>query len=410
MPEFEYRAVARDELKVGRLEADSELEANTVLTEQGMTVISLNQRRPFNLGVFTARFSKLETSLRETMSTSEKILFTSQLASMIKAGLPLVEALTAFTETGSNSGANRIINKIILRLQSGVKLSDALADFPHVFPPAYLAVIKAGENSGTLADSLNYLSGQLRREADLSNKVKSALIYPIVVIVAMIAVMVFISLSVVPKILLFAQSSGQRLPSYTLILINSVAFITNYWYLVVFLLFILALGLLIFARSRFGSLWLGRASLRLPIVGPLVARYNQARFARMLGGFYIYGVNIISSFDILAESLDNPVYRRACYRIKDRLVLGHSLADAIAAEKGIFPSIMIRLVKGAEKTGELGATLDKLDRFYEEELEVALRNVLALIEPLLIFVLGFGVLALALVVIVPIYQITSSLK
>lgn len=410
MPEFEYQAVSRDEFKNGRLQADSESEAQTVLNEQGLTVISLTKHLPLQIGIFTGLFSRLETRFRERMSISEKVLFTSQLSSMIKAGLPLIEALSAFIDRQNGSGSVRIIDKIIVKLQSGTKLSEALADFPQTFPPAYLAVIKSGENSGTLADSLSYLAEQLRREADLANKVKSALIYPAVVVTAMIAVMTFISISVVPKILLFAQASGQQLPGYTLLLINLVNLVTRYWYLLGLLLIILIISFIIFARSPSGSFWLGKLSLHLPIIGALTARYNQARFARMLGGFYLYGVSIITSFDILAESLDNPVFRQACYRIKKRLTLGQSLAESVQQESQIFPSIMVRLIKGAEKTGDLGNTLDKLARYYEEELEVALKNVLTLIEPALVFILGFGVLGLALMVIVPIYKITSSLK
>ncbi len=410
MPEFEYKAVSRDEYKSGRLQAGSELEAQTMLTEQGLTVVNLRQRNPLEIGILTNFFIRLDQELNERMSVTEKILFTSQLSSMIKAGLPILDALSTFVDQKSSSGSGRIISKIILEVQAGVKLSDSFARFPKIFPPAYLAVVRAGESSGTLADSLGYLAVQLRREYDLANKVRSALIYPIIVVTAMIAVMIFISVSIVPKILLFAQSSGQKLPGYTLALAATVSFFATYWYLILVLIGLLFVALIGFSQSPYGSRSLGRLSLRLPVIGPLVMRYNLARFARVLGGFYIYGVEIVSSFDILAASLDNPLYRDACIRINDHLTAGKSLADSILSEKELFPSIMTRLIRGAEKTGNLGNTLDKLAAYYEEELEVALRNLLSLIEPAMIFILGFGVLGLALVVIVPIYKITSTLK
>lgn len=410
MAEFDYTAVSRDEYRTGRISAENEELAQAELMEKGMKVISVSRRQPLNIGALSKPLAQLESYMEESMSTSEKILFTGQLSSMIKAGLPLIEALSAFSEENSKKGSSRIIGKLIVQLEAGVKLSDAMAGFPRVFPPAYLAVVKAGENSGSLAESLNYLSGQLRRESELANSVKSALIYPTVVITAMLGVMIFISVSVVPKILVFAENSGQKLPFYTLALVGAVDILTNYWYLLILAIIGAAVGFAAFARSDYGSHKLGDLSLRLPVIGDLVSRYNQARFARMLGGFYLYGVNIIGSIDILATSLSNPLYRDACFRIKHRLTLGQSLADAIAQEQRLFPSIMIRLIKGAEKTGELGATLDKLDQFYEEELAIALRNVLALVEPVMIFILGFGVLGLALAVVVPIYQLTSTLK
>lgn len=410
MPEFEYRAVSRDEYINGRLTAGSEIEATTILNEQGLMVVSMRQRNPLEIGFLTNLIAQIDRSLNEHLSMTEKILFTTQLGSMIKAGLPIMDALSTFIEQRSNTGASRIVGRIIMDIQSGRKLSESMTRYPNVFPPAYVSVLRAGENSGTLAESLEYLAVQLRREYDLANKVRSALIYPVVVITAMLSVMIFISVSIVPKILLFAQSSGQKLPGYTLAMVNTVSFFSHYWYLFVAFILLIIFALIGFSKSQSGGRILGKMSLRLPVVGPLVVRYNLARFARVLGGFYIYGVEVVTSFEILASSLDNPLYRDACVRINDQLTAGKSLADAIANEKELFPSIVNRLIRGAEKTGNLGVTLDKLAAFYEEELEVALRNLLSLIEPALIFVLGFGVLGLALVVIVPIYKITSSLK
>ena len=410
MPEFDYQAVSHDEFKTGKITADSETAAQTVLVEQGLTPLSLERRRPLNLGLFTRYFSNFQTQIQEHLTPSEKVLFTGQLSSMIKAGLPLIDALSAFTDENRQTGPSRIVGQLILQLQSGVKFSSALSGYPKIFPNSYLAVVRAGEGSGTLAESLNYLAAQLRRENELGNKVKSALVYPTVVLSAMIAVMTFIGLFVVPKILTFAQNAGQPLPDYTLILINIINFVIGYWYLVLLILGALFTGFILFIRTDYGRHWFDQFSLRLPIIGLLAARYHQARFARVLGGFYLYGVDIISSFDILAQSLPNILYRDSCLRIKQRLTVGASLAQAISQETNLYPSIMIRLVRGAEKAGELGATLDKLAIYYEEELEVALRNVLTLIEPALVFVLGFGVLALALAVVVPIYTVTSALR
>ena len=410
MPEFVYKAVSKDEYLDGRLSAGSENEAVTMLSEQGLSVISIRVRRPLEIGFFGAIFSKLERDLSERMSAQEKILFTGQLSSMIKAGLPMIEALSTFSDQKNDKGTSRVVGKIILEVQSGVKLSTALSHFPNIFSKAYLAIVQSGENSGTLAESLSYLAVELRREGDLTNKVRSALIYPVVVVTAMIAVMIFISISVVPKIIQFAESSGQQLPGYTIVLVGMVSFVTNYWYLVIGMIIMLFIAFSFFAKSDSGSRWLGRMSLNIPVIGILVARYNQARFASVLGGFYTYGINVITSFDILADSLTNPIYKDACHRIKDKLTYGQSLADAMELEGDLFPSIMIRLIKGAEKTGDLGNTLNRSSIYYEEELEVALANVLSLIEPALVFMLGFGVLGLALAVVVPIYKITSTLK
>lgn len=410
MPEFEYTGVSRDEFKNGTLFAGSEMEAQTILSEQGITVVSMSPKKQVKFGIFSSYFSQISREMSERMSSQERILFTSQLSSMIKAGLPLIDALATFVDEKSRSGSANIINKLMQDVQSGSKLSDSLARFPKIFSETYLAIVRAGENSGTLDDSLAYLAELLKRESAVVTRVRSAMIYPAVVVVAMISVMIFISVSIIPKILTFAESSGQELPVYTLVLVGTVSFFTKYWYVAVLLGLAAVIGAILFIRSDFGSRWLGKVSLKLPVVGLTVARYNQARFARVLAGFYSYGVNVVTSFDILASSLGNPLYADACKRIKERLTLGVSLADAISPEKELFPTIMIRLIKGAEKTGEIGNTLDKLAHYYEEELENILNNILTLIEPIMVFILGFGVLGLALAVILPIYKITSTLK
>ncbi|HCQ31187.1 TPA: hypothetical protein DIU27_02255 [Candidatus Collierbacteria bacterium] len=410
MPEFEYTGVSRDQYKSGSLFAGSESEAEMILLEQGISVVSLNTRRQVRYGILSRYFSRVSKAMSEKMSPQEKILFTSQLSSMVKAGLPLIDALGTFVDEKSKVGSTMIINKIMQDVQSGGKLSDSLAGFPKIFNETYLAIVRAGENSGTLDNSLSYLADLLRRENALLTKVRSALIYPTVVVVAMISVMIFISVSIIPKIIIFSESSGQQLPGYTLVLVSIVSFVSKYWYLVFGILLMVVVGTTYVLRSKKGSRWLGRISLGLPLFGAVVSRYNQARFARVLAGFYNYGVNVVTSFDILAASLGNPLYSDACLRIKDRLTLGTSLADAIAYEGELFPSIMTKLIKGAEKTGVIGNTLDKLALYYEDELENILGNILTLIEPIMVFILGFGVLGLALAVILPIYKITSTLK
>lgn len=410
MPEFEYTGVSRNQYRSGNLNSASESEAQMRLLEQGITVVSLTSRRPIRLGILGQYLSRLSREMRETMSTQEKILFTSQLASMIKAGLPLIEALGTFVDQKSKTGSALIINKIMSEVESGSKLSDALIKFPKIFNETYLAIVRSGENSGTLDASLEYLGDLLKRESALVTRVRSALIYPTVVVTAMISVMIFISISIIPKIMAFAESSGQKLPGYTTALVAMVSFATRNWLLVLALFGVVVVAVMSFLRGYNGSRWFGRISLKLPVVGIVVARYNQARFARVLSGFYNYGVNVVTSFDILAASLDNPLYSDACLRIKERLTLGMSLADAMSEESELFPNIMIRLIRGAEKTGVIGNTLDKLALYYEQELENILANILTLIEPVMVFILGFGVLGLALAVILPIYKITSTLK
>jgi len=295
MSEFEYTGVSRDQYQSGSLFAGSESEAEMILLEQGVSVVSLSLKRQMSFGIFGSYFSRISREMNEKMSPQEKVLFTSQLSSMVKAGLPLIDALGTFVDEKRKGGSAIVINKIMLEVQSGGKLSDALSRFPKIFNATYLAIVRAGENSGTLDDSLGYLAELLRRENALLARVRSALIYPTVVVAAMISVMIFISVSIIPKIITFAESSGQKLPGYTLFLVSIASFGTRYWYLVLAVTIGVLLAIIFFLRSRKGSRWFGKISLKLPLAGLVIARYNQARFARVLAGFYNYGVNIVIS-------------------------------------------------------------------------------------------------------------------
>jgi len=263
---------------------------------------------------------------------------------------------------------------------------------------------------GTLSETLTYLGDQLKREHKLIVKIRSAMIYPMVVLTAMVSVMTFITFSVVPKIANFAKSSGVELPKITQIMINLTTFIQKTWpvLLTIFLIFILLLWQLL--KSKKGKKIADKILLKTPVLGNLIRRYNQVRFTRLLAGFYKYGIGVSDAFTILAESLNNTYYSESCLRLKSKLTFGRSFSEALSAEKELFPPIMARIVKGAERTGVLDKTLLKLAKFYEEELAAALKDLTSLIEPILIIILGVGVVGVALSVILPIYRVTSQIR
>jgi type IV pilus assembly protein PilC len=295
-------------------------------------------------------------------------------------------------------------------LKAGKSLSEALAGYPKIFDKVYVNVVKAGETMGKLADSLSYLGDQLKREHDLKSKVKSAMAYPVVVLTAMFGVMTFLALSVVPKIVKFTENVGAKLPQVTVIIISVTEFLQDYWLFVVLVGIGLIIGMWRMMKTKQGRRLVDRLLLKLPVVGGLLKRYNQARFARLLSGFYRYGISVELAFEILSDSLGNYYYSEACRRMKQRLMTGRSLSVVLSTEKELFSGMMGRVVKGAEQTGVLDETLLKLAVFYEEELEVSLNNLTTIIEPVLIVLLGIGVIGIALAVIVPIYRVTSQVK
>ena len=328
---------------------------------------------------------------------------------MLKTGLPIIKALEVFIDE-KRGQAGAPLKKIMAQLEMGKSLSQALSSYPRVFDKVYISVVRSGEAMGKLAETLIYLGRQLKREHDLSSKVKSALIYPVVVLTAMVAVMSFIALSVVPKIVTFAQNSGVQLPPITRIMIAVTTTIGQYWPVMLASLAVIVVLFWRGAKTKHGRTLIDKVILRLPLIGSLVRRYNQVRFARLLSGFYRYGINVEAAFDILSDCLGNASYSDGCRRIKQRLMRGESLSNALTHEEELFTGIMSRVIKGAEQTGALDQTLLKLAVFYEKELNDKLNNLTVIIEPILILLLGAGVVGIALAVIVPIYKVTSQLR
>jgi len=409
MAQFSYVVSRKGKEVSGVVEAENVSEAGEKLQEQGGYILELKQR--FSLGSLKLgnRLEKILAPLTEKMGESEKILFTTQLGSMLKTGLPVAKALEAFIDE-KETRMSVPIKRILEQLKAGKSLSEAMASYPKVFDKIYVNVVKSGETMGKLAESLAYLGDQLKKEHDLKSKVKSAMTYPIVVLMAMVGVMTFIALSVVPKIVEFAKNAGAQLPEITLVVITVTEFVRQYWLFILIVLIGALIGLWRMLNTKEGRKITDKVFLKTPVVGVLVKRYNQARFARLLSGFYRYGVSVELAFDILSESLGNYYYSEAARRMKQRLMTGRSLSTVLSSETELFSGIMGRVVKGAEQTGVLDETLLKLATFYEEELETALTNLTTIIEPVLIVFLGIGVIGIALAVILPIYRVTSQLK
>ena len=193
-------------------------------------------------------------------------------------------------------------------------------------------------------------------------------------------------------------------------MVAATGWLNKFWWLA--LLAVTFVGGLVWrlTKTKEGKKFFAGLVLKLPVLGSLVARYNQVRFARLLAGVYAHGISVESAFEILSESLTNYYYSEACLRLKQKLVMGRSLSEALESEKKLFPPIMSRVVKGAERTGDLDKTLTRLSTYYEQELETALKNLTTIIEPVLIVLLGVGVIGIALAVIVPIYRVTTQLK
>ena len=331
MPQFKYTVSQKGKEATGIVEAENITEAGEKLQEQGGYILELKER--FFLGEFKLSrwLQKVMSPLMMRMDVMEKILFTSQLGSMLKTGLPVTKAIEAFVDE-KQTRTSALLKQVLDQLKSGKSLSETLAGYPQTFDKVYVNVLRSGETMGKMAESLIYLGKQMKKEHGLKTKVKSAMTYPIVVLMAMAGVMSFIAISVVPKIVIFAKNAGAQLPQVTQAIIRLTEIMSDYWWLIILIFISVGGGGIRVLKTPEGRKLADRLLLKLPIIGELVRRYNQARFARLLSGFYRYGISVKEGFEILTDTLSNYYYSQACIRMGEKIMAGKSLSASLSSE------------------------------------------------------------------------------
>lgn len=404
MNKYSYKIANKNgSVKTGQIEADSSLEVSELIKSDNWYILSIKPK----LSLFN-QFSFL--TKKEKLSPIERIAFTDHLTSMISSGTPIIDALEAYREEDT-SRMTSIIDKLIREIQQGKKLSEAMAFFPTIFSSFYLSLIQAGELTGALDETLAYLGNELRKEHEFRERIKSALIYPALVIVVAFMVIMLLVFLVIPKITQLAQSLGGDVPLATKI----VVFLASSFSLVApFILLFLVAGIIAFTILSKKPKFKKRADLyllRVPLVGPALKKYTLARFLRVIGSCLRCGILLTSALETVSQVVANSQYKEACKRINERIKKGSSLSEALSHEgTNLFPKIIIRTLKGAEKTGNLDAATIRLSSFYEIEVDRNLKRATDLIEPVLMVVLGIIVGGIAIAVVGPIYQITSKIK
>jgi len=387
-------------MQKGKLEALNKDEAVSVVKEDGVLVIEIKEN-------VIGRFASLKK--QNKLSSFERINFTDHLASLIRAGTPLKDALEAYSDEKSEGA--EVINQIIGDVERGKQLSEAFAKHPAVFPPLYVSLIKAGETAGNLDETLEYLANELRREHEFVQRVKSALFYPLLVLGVSILVMTFIITVIVPRILQIAESLGGDIPLMTRIMLSFSGFISKNAGIIGLVLAITSCLIAYSLTKVKVRNEVGKKLLRAPIVGKIQKKYILSRFMRVIASSVRYGIPLTVAFDSAAEVVGNIRYGESCENINNRIQKGVSMSDSIAAEgRELFPGIIIRSLRGAEKTGGIDAALNRLSLQFEREVDRELKKLTELLEPVLVVVMGMIVLFIALSVVMPMYQLTSNLN
>jgi type IV pilus assembly protein PilC len=382
----------------GLQEALNEENAINTLMTRGLMVLSIQQK-----SVTKARKSAGKVTETDT------VLFTRQLATMIDAGLPLVTGLTALYEQCDNRkqlGLKQIIGELSARVQSGDSFYEAILKHPRIFNRLYVAMVKAGESGGMLAEILDRLAGFLEASARLRKKIKSAMTYPVIVVCISIGITTFLIVRVVPVFGQIFQDFGAKLPAPTQFLIDLSAFIRGNWYYIVGGIGGAIYGIRHLLRTKQGREGWDRAKLKLPVFGPLLHKICMTRFARTFAQLIRSGVPILEVMEIVGETAGNSVMEYAIKAVSADVEKGEPMTTAMSRQK-IFPPMLLRMISAGESTGKIDIMLEKMADFWDEEVEATLAALTSLIEPLLIVVLGVIVGGIVIAMFLPILKLND---
>ncbi|MDD4901948.1 MAG: type II secretion system F family protein [Patescibacteria group bacterium] len=341
------------------------------------------------------------------VSIREKLVFIQNLSVMIKAGIPVLASFRTLAEQTESKNFSRIIKQVALKLEQGSSLSESMKMYPRVFNELFINMIGSGEVSGKLEEVLAQLHLQTKKQYELTSRIKGAMTYPLIVVMAMIGIGIFMMIFVIPKITSVFTESNVPLPLLTRILIDTSNFLANNWLLSLAGALVLIFAIWAVLRTEKGQYFFQGIILRLPIIGPITKKINLARFSRTAGSLLKTDVMIVNAFRITANVVSNHHYRRVILEISEQIKKGGQINEIIKNYPRFFPPMVTQMITVGEQTGEVSNILADLAEFYEGEVDQTMQNLPSIIEPVLILLLGLGVGAIAVAIIMPMYSLTS---
>lgn len=401
MPVYSYRA--RDgagALVTGTLQGDSPDTVALELRGQGYTPVSINPHR---------EKKKHSLSVFSRVSEEDIIVFSRQMATMIKAGIPFIRCLDTLEAQTPSKRLEGIIRDIKVDVERGASFSEALEKFPGVFSSLYVGMVRVGEEAGVLDEILDRLATLLEHEAVTKQRVKTAVRYPMIVVVTLTAAFFFLTSFVIPKFAAVYSSARVELPLPTRVLLWLSSAVINYWWIILVGAVGAFVALKLYVKTTNGRWLLDRLKLRAPLVGNIVRKAVMARFARIFATLYRSGIPVLHSLDVVTGTLGNVLVARAVDIIKEDVSEGSSLV-APMQRTGMFPPIVVQMVGVGEETGALDEMLNKVSDYFDSEVEYSIRNLSTTLEPVLLAILAGVILFLALGVFLPMWDLISAFR
>ena len=397
---FIYQARSKDgELKKGIVTATNQSKAEQLLSDNGLIIISLRKQRANvleKLDIFSNR-----------VNYKELVLFSRQFSTLVSARVPIVQSLRILESQLSSKALIKVTKSLIDSVESGDSLSSALAKNPKIFSNIYVSLIKSGEASGQVAESLAYLADQLEKDYDLRSRVKSAMTYPAFVLSAMLVVGVLMFKFVLPSLTSVLKEQNAELPFISKVLISFTDFFQVYWWVVLLAFAGIAIGVRFYVSTIQGRYVWDRVKMKIPIIGSVLEKVYLARFARNLSTLVAGGIPIIQALRIISEIINNVIYRDILIETAQQVTNGKSISDSLMRHKE-FPPLVTQMVKVGEQTAQLDGILLKMAGFYEKEVDAKVSTLSSLLEPIIMLILGLGVGLLVAGVLMPIYNLAGA--
>ncbi len=400
MRKYEYKAKDKGTGKIvtGTVQAENENSAGKVLVDQGYVPIKIAIKEE---GGFFSR-------LTNRVSGKQRIIFTRQFATLIGAGIPLANSLRMVAEQTEDKPTRDMVEDLLAQVESGKTLYQAFSRYPEVFNKVYLALIAAGEASGTLDVSLRRLADQQEKDANMMSKIRGAMTYPAIVLLVIIVVIIFMMVAVVPQVENLYRDLGEELPGLTQLLVNLSNFVINFWWFILLIVAFFVWFFIQFKRTETGKRVMSKVKLNVPIFKGLFQRLYNARFARTAQMLLSAGVPMLDSIQISSEAMNNVILEEEMQEVAQVVRSGKPLSVALKGKPYILP-LLPQMAATGEQSGKIDEMLGKAAKVYEDELDERIAAISTMIEPILMVMLAVVAGGIVGAILFPIYALVSKI-
>jgi len=398
---FTYRAKNREGKVVdGIVESANEFIARDLLKEKNLDAISVKSQT-WDLNNLVAFMNRVKGK--------DLVVFFRQLSVMVAASIPLIKCLKVLAKQTGNPKLKMIVEEIYQDVDSGSKLSEAMAKHVAVFSNFFVNIIKAGEASGRLSEVLNYVADQQEKDQDLLSRIKGAMIYPLVILIGMGGGGMIMMIKVMPKLIEVFKNMGSELPWQTRALMAISNFLVVYWWIVIAAIIGAVFVVRAYGKTKNGKFVLSAIKFKIPVFGKMFKMVNIVRFTRSLHTLMIGGVALVEAMGIIQEIIDDPIYQEIFRKTQKEVNDGHPMMEELSRHKGFVPDVVYNMIGIGEQSGRLDEMLNRVSEFYEKELTNMTNNIMVLMEPLIMIVLGIAVAVMVSAIFVPLYSITGNI-